>query len=122
MDSTLELSHFSPGYFFNCTTLAFLDLVITGLLIVTILGLLLTGGGVEQFPVSVDNSGFRFLFTIGEGVAVFICGRGLSDITVVGLAPGVVEATKFKGRFKLCAFCILASFDLKKCGFLSIFL
>merc|ERR1719464_2197095 len=125
------LSSGLDNYFFSCNTLAVLVLVITGLLLitVTILGLLL--GVSEQFSAEISGGGssdFRFRF-IPVGVAtapVGSWGRGLSDITVVGLAPATAAtevASKFKGRFKLSpVFLTLASFDLKKCGlfFLSI--
>jgi hypothetical protein len=115
------------NYFFSCNTLAVLVLVITGLLLitVTILGLLL--GVSEQFSAEFlaevsGSSDFRFRLT-PVGVAttpVGIWGRGLNDITVVGLAPppaATEVASKFKGRFKLSpVFLTLASFDLKKCG------
>ena len=98
----------------------------------TILGLLL--GVSEQFSAEFlaaevsGSSDFRFRFTpVGVATApVGSWGRGLSDITVVGLAPppaATEVASKFKGRFKLSpVFLTLASFDLKKCGlfFLSI--
>ena len=115
-------------YFFSCNTLAVLVLVITGLLLitVTILGLLL--GGVPAEMKGGGSSDFRFRFApVGVAPApAGNCGRGLSDITVVGLAPApaaTVVASKFKGRFKLSpVFLTLASFDLKKWGlfFLSI--
>merc|ERR1719464_1008762 len=127
------LSSGLDNYFFSCNTLAVLVLVITGLLLitVTILGLLL--GVSEQFSAEFlaaevrSSSDFRFRFTpVGVATApVGIWGRGLNDITVVGLAPppATEVASKFKGRVKLSpVFLTLASFDLKKWGlfFLSI--
>merc|ERR1719464_1703101 len=103
------LSSGLDNYFFSCNTLAVLVLVITGLLLitVTILGLLL--GVSEQFSAEISGGGssdFLFRFTpVGVATApVGSWGRGLKDITVVGLAPApadTVVASKFKGRFKL---------------------
>ena len=106
------------SYFFSFNTRAVLDRVVTGWLLLTILGLLL--GGVETL---LSSSDFRFRLPEILGVAgKFWDGRGLKDITVVGLAPALAwTASKFKGRFSEAAFLTLASFDLKKCGlFLSI--
>ena len=99
------LQNKAKGYFFNCKTLAVLDLVITGLVLT--IGIIrgLFGVGLET-----SSSGLRFLLgvvlVIGD-----IAGLGLSDITVVGLDAGFATCGT---PAMLEDFLTLASLDLKK--------
>ena len=102
------LQNKAKGYFFNCKTLAVLDLVITGLVLT--IGIIrgLFGVGLET-----SSSGLRFLLGVVIEVLVIgdIAGLGLSDITVVGLDAGFATCGT---PAMLEDFLTLASLDLKK--------